>query len=419
MNSQETQANQGHVSARQNNGATLAFLTALAIFFVWGGPQVMPWDRMFPDFISHWTAGEILASGQSPYSSELQTRVHQKYGFDKAANGLGIYDFLPFYYPPWFAFLWVLAVPLGFAGAKVAWFFINVELSLLTGYLLKQALPGIPGWIPLTIVPCFLFTITIVVLGQTSIFVFFLIVLGWRLLDLGHDRWAGAVMAWMTIKPQLTAILLLALLIWLVRRRRWAAVNSFLMTLAVLISVSTLILPTWPFQMWSQMRETPMPTDYYPWIGNTWFLLLRTFGLKQSILWLLYLAVALPFLGWVSYTAFQRSTTLADILALSVLAAFFVAPYARHYDFPVLLIAVLVLLAKCPSSATLRLLVTALVLLPFLQLFLLAHFKVSGDSSSPFLLEGSFFWIPALCLVSWLFAILGGPQGSVLVSSKD
>src|SRR5207245_2549075 len=97
----------------------------------------------------------------------------------------------PFYYPPWFAFLWVLAVPLGFAGAKVAWFFINVELALLTGYLLKHALPGIPAWMPLTIVPFFLFTIATVLIGQTSIVVFFVIVLGWRLLDLRYDRLAG------------------------------------------------------------------------------------------------------------------------------------------------------------------------------------------------------------------------------------
>ena len=232
-------------------------------------------------------------------------------------------------------------------------------------------------------------------------------------------RWAGVVLAWMTIKPQLTAVLLLALLIWLMRQRRWAAVNSFLISMAVLIAVSTLIVPTWLFQMWAQMRETPMPTEYYPWIGNTWFLLLRTFGLGQPILWLLYLVVALPFLGHVLHTAFQRSTALGDVVALSVLAAFFVAPYARHYDFPVLLIAVLVLLGRRPSSATLRLLVTALLLLPFLQLFLLAHFKVSGDSNSTFLLECSYFWIPVLCLASWLLSIRGEGQGNLLASPKD
>jgi hypothetical protein len=159
-----------------------------------------------------------------------------------------------------------------------------------------------------------------------------------------------------------------------------------------------------------------MPTEYYPWIGNTWFLLLRTFGLESPVLWLLYLVVALPFLGYVLHTAFQRSTALADVVALSVLAAFFVAPYARHYDFPVLLIAVLVLLGKRPSSATLRLLVTALVVLPFLQLFLLAHFKISRDSYTPFLLESSYFWIPVLCLASWLLSIRGGRQGNLLVS---
>src|SRR5262249_42285096 len=105
----------------------VAALTGLAALLVVLGRAVLPWDAMFPDFICYWTAGKLLASGQSPYDADLQTRTQREYGWDKETTGRGTYDFLPFYYPPWFGLLWVPAVPLGFQAAKVAWFFLNVE----------------------------------------------------------------------------------------------------------------------------------------------------------------------------------------------------------------------------------------------------------------------------------------------------
>jgi len=56
-------------------------------------------------------------------------------------------------------------------------------------------------------------------LGQTAMFVFFVLALSWRLLQRHSDVAAGVALAWLSVKPQLTAILVLALLVWLVRRR--------------------------------------------------------------------------------------------------------------------------------------------------------------------------------------------------------
>jgi hypothetical protein len=402
----------------------LAALTLAAVLLVGVGRAVLPWDAMFPDFISHWTAGKILSSGQSPYDIELQTRIQREHGWDKETTGRGIYEFLPFYYPPWFGFLWVPAVllesqhvvPWGFQEAKVAWFFINVELTLVAGYLLHRSVPRVPTPVPIIMAPVLAFSVACVLLGQTAMIIFFLITLAWRLLEQRRDRSAGVVLAWLTLKPQLSTMLLLGVLVWLARQRRWGAVGAFAITLAVLCLASTAIVPSWPVQLWEAPQRTPSPTEHYPWIGNVWFLVLRAVGLQGWTLWLAYLAAALPLTGTVLWVAWggsptcrrgrqagnlPRSAPLASVLAWGILAAFFVAPYARHYDFPILLIPALLLLdGRIPRLAGTAL-VAALVVLPYIQFLLLAKYQPLYDPSGRFLLESTFFWVPVLLAALW------------------
>jgi hypothetical protein len=400
----EASAREPHVS-RGEALRSLAFLTVLAALLVWGGRRVMPWESMFPDFICYASAGEILLMGQSPYDVELQVRIQQGHGWNRATDGFGIYDFLPFYYPPWFAFLWVLLKPLGYEGAKLVWFFLNVEFTLVTGLLLARTLGYGIGRIPFVLTPFFLFSVMAVLLGQTTMLVFFLIALAWMLLELRWDRSAGVALAWLTIKPQLTILLLLVLLLWLMRRRRFTALAAFAIMLALLCLVSTILLPGWLPAMLNAPRQTPSPTEHLPWIGNTWFLVLRSLGSSGPVLWLLYLAVALPLLVSIIQKAWFRQTALADLMAISLLAAFFVVPYARHYDFPVLLVPILVGLARFRPSPTRSFFVLLLLAVPWAQLYLLTRLKAVYAPENKFVLECSYFWLPVLCLLVWLFWI--------------
>jgi hypothetical protein len=382
----------------------LALLSLAALLIVSVGVAALPWERMFPDVICYWAAGKILASGQSPYDVNRQAAVQRDFGWERETSGLGIYDFLPYYYPPWFGLLWVPLLPLGFPGAKLFWFFLNVELTLLAGYLLRPAVPRAPPWVPVVLACLSLFSLACVLLGQTAVLVLFLAALSWRLLESGRERSAGVALAWLTIKPQLTAVCLAALLLRLVRQRRWRVVWSFLITLAVLGLVSNLVVPSWPVEMLRAPAQTPSPTEHFPWIGNAWFLLLNALNLGGWPAWLLYLAVALPFLGAVIRAALDRACSLLELMALSLLAAFFVAPYARHYDFPVLLIPLLVLLGGRLRPLAAGLLALALVILPYVQLGLLVYYKPRYNPSGLFLLEGTFFWVPLVLTAAWLLS---------------
>jgi hypothetical protein len=391
----------------------LAGITVLTTVCVLVGRAIMPWEKMFPDYIHHWTAGRLIGSGQSPYDVDLQARIHRELGWSRATHGRGILDFLPFYYPPWFAGACTLLIPLGYEGGKVAWFFLNLELLFLTGFLLRGAVTGLPGRIPLVTVPLFLFSVLALLIGQTPILVLFLAALAWRLLDAGRDRLAGAVLACLTIKPQLAAVLVLAMGIWAARRQRWGVVQGFALTLALFCLVSALIVPSWPIEMLNATRKTPPPTESFPWLGTTWFLILRTLGLRTWGLWVLFLAIAIPFLWGALKSAFEPGRSPGEVMAVGLLAVFFVAPYARHYDFVVLLIPSFVLIGDRLSEKAGALLVLSLIVVPYLQLILLARYSRLVVPDVDFMLECTYFWIPVLLAALWVATRSKGGEARV------
>jgi hypothetical protein len=411
----------------KRNWPLLVVLTLAAGLVLWACRDAVSSGMVGSDFLCFWAAGEIVASGRSPYDAELQARIQQEHGWDKTTLGLGIYDFLPYYYPPWAALVCAALTPLGYTAAKFVWVFLNIELTFLAGFLLRDAAakrascetaslrqarrlawagcgrlegPKVPPAVALLVVPVFLFTVLAVLLGQPVMMLFFLLVLVWRLLDKRWDWLAGGVLVWLTHKPQLSLILILALLLWSARQRRWGVVGGFLVTLAVMSVACALVVPTWPVQMLKALETLP-PTHYYPWIGTSWPLVLQTFDLSGWAFWAAYLIVALPFTGFVVWTAVRRETPLSDVLSLSLLAAFVVAPYARHYDFPFLLIPLLVLVERKLSRAAGAAVSAALVVVPYVQIVLLAHLKERFGPIFKWHGEITFLWVPVLLAVVW------------------
>jgi hypothetical protein len=363
---------------------------------------VVPKGTACPDFICYWAAARNLTSGESPYDEVAQRRVQQAYGWDTVDDGLGRYDFLPFYYPPWFAILCAGFLPLGYENARLAWLVLNAEFIFLTGYLLRAAVPGVPRAVPIAVVPIFAFSATAVLVGQTSPLIFLTIVLGWRLLEARRDVAAGVVLGWATMKPQLTAVVLAAILLWAICRTRWRVVAGFFTSLGLLCALSLVLVPNWPREMLSAPARTPPPTAYFPWLGTTWYLLLKGFGLTGWSLAGVYAAVALPMLTVVARTALRRSTALADVLSIALIATYFVAPYGRHYDFPVLLIPLLVLIGTRLSDLAGATVLVTLIVLPYLHFMAMPLLKSASRMPGTLNPEASFVWVPLLLAVLWI-----------------
>jgi hypothetical protein len=386
----------------------ISAVTAVAIVITVLGRSSLQWDKMFPDFVCYWAAGKIVASGQDLYDFELQAHVQRAYGWDKTTTGLGIYDSLPYYYPPWMGFACVALVPMGFQAAKLFWFFLNIELVLLSGCWLRDCIRGLPATIPVATVFFFAFTVACILLAQTAIIILFLILAVWKLLERRWDRWAGAVLVLLTHKPQLSLAIIGGILLWSLRQRRWGVLQGLVVSSVLLSVAACLIMPTWPVEMLNAIRNTPPPTEHYPWIGNSWYLVLKTIGLDGWTLRALYLPVALFFSSVVLRVAWNRTFSLGDLLAVGILAAFFVAPYARHYDFPILLIPFLLAFRRLPPLVG-TILLTGLIVLPYVQFVLLAYHKAVNDPAAKFLFETTFFWVPVVIAGTWFAATKGGP----------
>jgi hypothetical protein len=379
----------------------LAAIAAISAALTWLASRTIAPESLGADFIQFWAAGRLLASGQSPYDVAGQARIQQAHGWRPAEDGLGFYDFLPYYYPPWLALAFVPLLPLGYTGAKLAWLFLCINFLLHAGFLVRSAAPGGPRAVPVVLVPIFALSIRATQMGQTSPLMLFLTALTWSLLRHRRDRTAGAALAWLTVKPQLSALLILAILLWSARRRRWGVVGGFLAMGALLALSCAAIVPSWPLRMLRAPAETPMPTEHFPWIGLSWPLVLRSFGLPTVAVWVLYAAVALPVAGSLLRAALARATDLDDLVALGLLAVPFVAPYCQSYDLPLLLIPLIVMLGGRLPEAIGAALLFVMIIVPYPHLVLVGDIRLAWlpPAPPPFF---TFFWIPLLLGTAWL-----------------
>jgi hypothetical protein len=380
---------QGRGIHRRAFGLVALFLTTSLL--VWAIRENLP-KNLGSDFICFWTAGVLLGSGESPYDAASQMRVQAENGWDRNKEGIGIYEYMPYLYPPWFGFLFVPLVPLGYGTAKAFWVVVNFVLLFTTGYLLRRSVSGVPPSVPMIAVPFFMLSLAAILLGQVTPLVLFSLALVWRALDRSWDRSAGMLLAWLTFKPQLTAILLLGLLLWAIRRRRWGVLTGFVTVFLSLCALSALILPNWPALMFRAWQSTPLPTDSFPWYGTSWLLILRTINVSGAMLWILYAVVAFPFLSVILARSLRRDAPLDHLLAICLIAVFFVATYARAYDMPLLLIPLFVLLGRRLSPVGSAGLLLVVLVVPYGYFFLPSRFLDVAVL---------FMWIPILMAIAW------------------
>lgn len=367
----------------------------------------IPAEKICPDFIQFWTAASLLSEGRDPYDPALQGAVQGSLGWDKATDGYGVYDFLPYYYPPWLGLAFVPLLPLGYGLAKLTWLVLGAEMLLVAGLLLKDTVRGISAPLALGLVAIFGFSIRAVAMGQVAPLVLLLIALAWWLLDRHRDVAAGCVLALLTIKPQLSVFLLLAVMAWTGGRGRWGVWLGMVATLAVLGVASTIAFPSWLPSMLEATRVTPLPTAYYPGLGATWYVALEAVGLRSILLYAAYSALAVPVLLALLRASLRSDQPLDDLIGLALIAPFFVVPYARPYDFPVLLVPALILMGSRLSDLSRAMLAFALTVLPVLHIL-----RLTADFVPPVVgvrrPEFTYFWIPLLVAATWLFCATHG-----------
>jgi hypothetical protein len=199
------------------------------------------------DFQPLWQAGRWIVEGRgSPYADEM-TRFLQMHSYGRLVEPGE--DPRAFVYPLYVLLLVFPLVFLPLPWAQAAWFTM-LEIGLVIGII---GAVRVAGWRPsarwtlLTVGwGFFLYPLAwALALGQVSILIFALTVAALLALQRGREGWAGILLAMATAKPQMSFLLVPALLAWTWFQRRWRFLLSFAGALGVLLALSFVVDPGW------------------------------------------------------------------------------------------------------------------------------------------------------------------------------
>ena len=85
---------------------------------------------------------------------------------------------------------------------------------------------------------------------------------------------------------------------------------------------------------------------------TSWLALIKLAGYEGRALAVLCAAAAIPAIVWPLTRAWRRDTSLEDAISVGLLTIWFVSPYARSYDMPVLLFPLMVLVRDLGHRTT-------------------------------------------------------------------
>ena len=304
------------------------------------------------DFRGYYAAARVLLAGGNPYDYNLVARVLLEVTGEMGNN--------PYYYPPWFAWLFIPLTYLPFRIARIMWMLFNVILWNLGLWQLSNIL-GWPkrGWRRYALFALATFSIAWITwrYEQAGILVFVLLIALIVSIQRQDWVWSGVWLAFLLVKANLTLMVVAGMSIWLLRKGQWRSVLVMVLTLLVLLSVSTLLTPNWyrPFfedgfgQGLTVVLDGPDRVVAVR-INTTLLDWLRTLGIAPQLRLPIYgLAIcvgALIFLWTV-----RRSESLLELISLLLLVSYAVTPYALQYDYPPLVIVLFWALSLCVSSS--------------------------------------------------------------------
>ena len=230
----------------------------------WGNYQYVVSNPGGTDFLVHWVGTRSYAmDGLSPYSDEVALRIQQMV-YGRAALP-GEHE-LRVAYPLYSILLFFpFALIQDFNVARAVWMVVlEVGLILLTFMSLN-----LTRWRPKPFLLLLLLLFSLfwyhslrpVILGNAVILVALGFVAVLVALRNGQDELAGVLLGFTTIKPQLTVIFILFVVIWCIYNRRWKLVLWLGITMALLVSFASLLIPDWILQ---NLREVIRYPAYNP-----------------------------------------------------------------------------------------------------------------------------------------------------------
>lgn len=291
------------------------------------------------DFRGYYAATRVLLDGGNPYDYESVSRVLLEVTGSQGNN--------PYYYPPWFAWLFIPLARLPFSAARAVWMLVNYLLWNMTLFRLKDALDlPIKGWklYGLFVLATFSFAWITWRYEQAGILLLFILVE--LILSIQAEKWtrAGIWIALLLVKPNITLMIAAGVSLWLIRMNLWRPlIVAFTVSIGLLI-VSTLITPDWFKPVFNEgfgaglttVLDGPDRVVAFR-INSTFPDWLATLGLSREIRYVLYALILVTGL-FVFLRLVWTSDRFPHVVSVVVLVSLALTPYALQYDYPPLLI---------------------------------------------------------------------------------
>jgi hypothetical protein len=286
------------------------------------------------DFVAFWAAGRLAVEGLNPYDPDQLFPLEKEAGWDKSQPNR-------WWYPPWTLLPYMLFSFLSHGLARALWLIVNLAIVFLCCDWLWRLYGGPPSyrWLAWLIGLFFYPTVFALLSGQNGVLVL-LGIAGFLYFIKNRRGWAAGIsLALISMKPHLVYLLWIALIFWIIDRRRWTVLLGMgfagLITAIILLGVNPEIFVRYLH------ATAKAPNFLFNFRTPTFGMLLRLLlGMDKT--WLQFLPSALGTVWLLFYWAKHRQTwewaeEMPLLLLISVVTVFYTWPH----DQVVLLVAVM------------------------------------------------------------------------------
>jgi hypothetical protein len=264
------------------------------------------------DFSIYWQAGRaILVRGVSPYDSST-TEIIQKGIYGRLAKPGE--DQVRYAYPPFSLLAVFPSVGFTYPWAQAYWMALNLVL-IVVGVLAVYKKP--PIWLLAGLI--FFYPISRgIILGQFALIIGAGLILAYGLLNPDKNaspvkQWiAGVLLAWCAMKPHLSGVIILFLLVQSLRRKQWRVLAGMAAGGVALAAISWILVPTWVSDwigiIFAYVGYVPIQPIIQSW--------LNTVGLNWTSLWVKLALIILTAGGTFGIFFYWWKQRLPDFIAL-------------------------------------------------------------------------------------------------------
>ncbi len=336
------------------------------------------------DFYPRWAGGcRLLWEGEDPYSEEITREIQLGVYGRPAVEGE---DQVAFAYPLYvLAVTWPTCLSRDFSTVQAVWMTFNLHL-LMAGTILMKRIAGWGAkgalWLSTLVWSIFVYpNARALLLGQLSILVFVLIALSlWGLTE-DHGIVAGAALAGATIKPQMSLLIVLWLLLWAGGTGRRRFLLGFAGTMLAFLAGSWLLQPDWLAGFLRQLRRYPSYTEL---ASGIWIMTRYYLGAPRIVdLTLTGAAIGLLAWQWISWRGVGKAQMLW-LTSLTLVVTHFVSPRTATTHFAVYMLPLFMIFRwwrrQLPSAAGWWTWITLLAI--FVGSWALFLLTVEGDQES-------------------------------------